>query len=205
MPAMSRTLRNEAGGLYREKDQVAAIETVNYFRAAGEEHIRDKIATLSELTDETAIWQPHRDGNCALTLGTDAVTPVFRFKNAQTDSACDMVLKVGTVEREETAPFNGAGSSDTPRSSYTDDVSGAYGPDYCPMPRSSAEAEAFDRPPNPKTITEARALEAERPLTAEEAQKSVAHSWGKAPLGSKLSPGQLAWIRRLESGDLTGS
>ena len=45
-------LTERGWGLYRENDQVAAVEIVNYFRAAGEEQIRDKIAALSELADE---------------------------------------------------------------------------------------------------------------------------------------------------------
>ena len=63
-------------------------------------------------------------------------------------------------------------SDGTSRSRNADDVPGAYGPNYCPMPRSLEEAEAQYSRTNPTTVSEARALEAERPLTAEEARKS---------------------------------
>lgn len=198
-------LTERGSGLDRENDQVAAVETVNYFRAAGEEHVRDKIAALSELADETAVWQPHSDGNCAMTLGTDAITPVFRFESTEKDSACDRILKIGSAKRKGSAPLDGAVSQETLSFEDREVVPGPPGPECSQVPESITEAEVPDRPPNLRTVSEARALEAERPLTAEEARKCAAHSRGRAPQGSKMSPGQLAWMRRLESGDLTGN
>ncbi len=166
---------------------------MNYFRAAGKKHVCDRFAALSELADETAVWQPHRDGNCAVTLSTDSVTPVFKFESAEKDSACDRILKVGSAARKGSAPPGGAEPQEAPSIQDRAEIRGLSGP------------EPDHVPPNPRTVSEARALEAERPFTAEEAQRCAAHTRSRAPQGSKLTPGQLAWLQRLRSGDLTGS
>ena len=177
-------------GLYREKENINSVEIVEYFRAAGGAHVKDRIAAISKLADETMVWHPHRDGNSAISLVTDTVTPVFRFDSVHTDSAYDRVLKLGVSPSKAAVSSNDAASEDGP---------GTYGPNYCPMPRSLEEAQAQYSQPNPTTVTEARALEAERPLTAEEACKSGTHTWGRVPQSSKLSPGERAWIDRLST------
>ena len=83
------SLAERGWGLYKCEESEQSKEAVNRIcscRTAaqqGEEApVQEGIAALKQEANHTAVWHPHKDGNCAMLSVTGTKTPVFKLASS---------------------------------------------------------------------------------------------------------------------------